>query len=97
MFADAATQWEPVLQYGAFGLCVFLGSGFFALTCLLLRGHKEERQALVATLDRQAAVLLTLYQGSQRALDNNTVALERMSAALGDRPCLAADSRVKRG
>jgi hypothetical protein len=87
-------QWSPVLQYGAFGLCVFLGTGFFAMTWLLLKGHREERQTLVATLDRQAANLLGLYQSSQKALDNNTEALERMSAALGDRPCLLRDSRV---
>lgn len=95
MLADAATQWEPVLQYGAFGLCVILCIGFYFFAMTLLRTHREERLSLVNELRRNSIELGSIALTGQRALDNNTAALARMTEALGDRPCMASDSRVK--
>jgi len=95
MLADAVTQWEPVLQYGAFGLCVILCIGFYLFTMTLLRTHREERVNLVSALKENAMELGALSLTAQKALNNNTIALERMTEALGDRPCLAKDSRVR--
>lgn len=95
LLAQTAGQWDPVLQYGAFGLCLVLTLGFFGFCVFLLRQHRDERKDLVSALGERASESKCLHQESLRAVDNSTQALRRLSEALKDRPCLISDSRIK--
>jgi hypothetical protein len=93
--AESAPAWDPILQYGAFGLCAFLAVGFFTFCRFLMRSHHEERVELVKALAGETETLRGICVTGQISLDNNTEALRRITEALKDRPCLAADSRVQ--
>jgi len=95
--AAAPAAWDPLLQYGAFGVCLVLMAGFFALCRMLLKNHREERGEFLKAFAGQSQEFKALSARTQGALENNTEALRRISEALGDRPCLAGDSRVRQG
>jgi hypothetical protein len=83
------------LQYGALGLCAMMVWGVYKI----LRDQRAEREKMTANAVRERSILVAELQAKDKkvceCVRENTAALEKMTQALGDRPCLAKDSRVK--
>ena len=62
--------------------------GALGLCAVMVLHNAYERRAQAKELDRRAQVMEGLIQA-------NTAAMNRLAGALGDRPCLADDSRVR--
>lgn len=84
------------LQYGALGLCAIMGYGVYKI----LKDQRAEREKMADNAAKERNLLVEeLRQKDKKVCDcvqKNTEALEKMTEAMGDRPCLATDSRVKK-
>ena len=82
------------LDYGQLGLCALILLVAVLAGRWLVAGHRQDRAELLAALTSQTENVRILCTVAQKALDNNTEALRRMTEALRDRPCLMEDSRL---